>query len=60
MKTILVTGTSTGIGFATAVSLMRAGHDPTESGAGPGVSRGLTFDRIGITLTGRSKNAHHQ
>lgn len=27
MKTILVTGTSTGIGFATAVSLMRAGHD---------------------------------
>ena len=27
MKTILVTGASTGIGFATAVSLMRAGHD---------------------------------
>jgi NAD(P)-dependent dehydrogenase (short-subunit alcohol dehydrogenase family) len=27
MKTILVTGSSTGIGFATAVSLMRAGHD---------------------------------
>jgi NAD(P)-dependent dehydrogenase (short-subunit alcohol dehydrogenase family) len=27
MKTILITGTSTGIGFATAVSLMRAGHD---------------------------------
>jgi NAD(P)-dependent dehydrogenase (short-subunit alcohol dehydrogenase family) len=27
MKTIIVTGTSTGIGFATAVSLMRARHD---------------------------------
>jgi NAD(P)-dependent dehydrogenase (short-subunit alcohol dehydrogenase family) len=27
MKTILVTGSSTGIGFATAVSLVRAGHD---------------------------------
>jgi NAD(P)-dependent dehydrogenase (short-subunit alcohol dehydrogenase family) len=27
MQTILVTGTSTGIGFATAVSLSRAGHD---------------------------------
>jgi NAD(P)-dependent dehydrogenase (short-subunit alcohol dehydrogenase family) len=27
MKTIIVTGTSTGIGFATAVSLARAGHD---------------------------------
>jgi len=27
MKTIIVTGASTGIGFATAVSLIRAGHD---------------------------------
>ena len=27
MKTIIVTGASTGIGFATAVSLARAGHD---------------------------------
>ena len=27
MKTIIVTGASTGIGFAAAVSLMRAGHD---------------------------------
>jgi NAD(P)-dependent dehydrogenase (short-subunit alcohol dehydrogenase family) len=27
MKTIIVTGTSTGIGFATAVSLAQAGHD---------------------------------
>ncbi len=27
MGTVIVTGTSTGLGFATAVSMARAGHD---------------------------------
>jgi NAD(P)-dependent dehydrogenase (short-subunit alcohol dehydrogenase family) len=38
MKTILVTGSSTGIGFATAVSLMRAGHDVFATMRNPGKS----------------------
>ena len=38
MNTILVTGSSTGIGFATAVSLMRAGHDVFATMRNPGKS----------------------
>jgi NAD(P)-dependent dehydrogenase (short-subunit alcohol dehydrogenase family) len=38
MKTVLITGTSTGIGFATAVSLMRAGHDVFATMRNPGKS----------------------
>jgi NAD(P)-dependent dehydrogenase (short-subunit alcohol dehydrogenase family) len=41
MKTIIVTGTSTGIGFAAAVALARAGHDVFATMRDPARSREL-------------------
>jgi NAD(P)-dependent dehydrogenase (short-subunit alcohol dehydrogenase family) len=38
MKTIIITGTSTGIGFASAVALARAGHDVFATMRNPGRS----------------------
>ena len=53
MKTILVTGTSTGIGFATAVSLARAGHDVFATMRNPGKSPELLAQakRDGLPIT---------
>ena len=50
MKTILVTGTSTGIGFATAVSLIRAGHDVFATMRDPAKSPELLAKARGETL----------
>ena len=41
MKTIVVTGTSTGIGFAAAAALVRAGHDVFATMRNPGTSPAL-------------------
>jgi NAD(P)-dependent dehydrogenase (short-subunit alcohol dehydrogenase family) len=54
MKTILVTGTSTGIGFAIAASLVRAGHDVFATMRTPGTSPALLaqakHDGLPITI----------
>ena len=53
MKTILVTGTSTGLGFAAAVSLVRAGHDVFATMRTPGKSPELLAQakRDGLPIT---------
>ena len=54
MKTIMVTGTSTGIGFATAVALARAGHDVFATMRDPARSPELqalaTKENLAITI----------
>src|SRR5688572_26207941 len=54
MKTIIVTGTSTGIGFATAVALARAGHDVFATMRDPARSPELqalaTKENLAITI----------
>jgi len=54
MKTIIVTGTSTGIGFAAAVALARAGHDVfatmREPGRSPELENFAKKDRVRITV----------
>jgi NAD(P)-dependent dehydrogenase (short-subunit alcohol dehydrogenase family) len=53
-QTILVTGTSTGLGFATAVSLARAGHDVFASMRNPARAPELQIvaahEKLPITL----------
>src|SRR5688572_9197785 len=55
MKTIVVTGTSTGIGFSTAVALARAGHDVFATMRDPGRSPELQTlaaqENLPITVT---------
>ena len=55
MKTIIVTGTSTGIGFSAAVALARAGHDVFATMRAPGPSPELQTlaekERLLITVT---------
>ena len=53
MKTILVTGTSTGLGFAAAASLVRAGHDVFATMRTPGKSPELLAQakRDGLPIT---------
>jgi NAD(P)-dependent dehydrogenase (short-subunit alcohol dehydrogenase family) len=55
MKTIIVTGTSTGIGFSAAVALARAGHDVFATMRAPGQSPELQTlaekERLLITVT---------
>ena len=54
MKTIIVTGTSTGIGFAAAVALARAGHDVFATMRDPARSPELqalaTKENLSITI----------
>jgi NAD(P)-dependent dehydrogenase (short-subunit alcohol dehydrogenase family) len=54
MKTILITGTSTGLGFAAAVALARAGHDVFATMRNPARSPELqtlaTNERLPITI----------
>ncbi|MDQ3213829.1 MAG: SDR family NAD(P)-dependent oxidoreductase, partial [Acidobacteriota bacterium] len=54
MKTIIVTGTSTGIGFAAAVALARAGHDVfatmREPGRSPELENIAKKDGVSITV----------
>ena len=54
MQTIVVTGTSTGIGFATAVALARAGHDVFATMRDPARSPDLqtfaTAEKLPITV----------